>query len=599
MAKLETLSRYKALSSNDDVRYLAPDITQEAISNWKPEEKIPVIILEEKYTAFDGNYFQNLSGLDVVYEYRKTGYGGPLVVLSIFDLDQVEILVRFQYSRFKEKTHRILRTSNINFVCVRENDWNSNTEKIISETKSIIISNFSRTYALRYATQHTSAVTKILHDLKNALLLTENENTTEEIEKYLKMIADNHIDRSKIQKFIKEKLLFSKQKNVDKFKVAINDLLLTENQVELSDKNERMNLSIEEYHWDVLVIEDNKKIAQKINKSLKNEGFKSCYVTSPSAAIDKIKTMRNLVWVVSDYHLEDVHQNWYALQGIDLLLKIQKAQNTLHKKIHLTILTSKRDILTRAHWTNFSGITFFNKSILKNQRDYKIFIETQLPHLFDVYSYNENKFITPTSWKTESVDAITIRLNSKKFRSMEASNDVLERGNHLLRKFEAEYSDEIRFASWNYIWTKISAEDDWNDINGEINKVVEGVVISKKSVILNHYKIILLAKIDLSKDDWKTNVKHRLIVRRLCLVAFVHYTLGKYPENNFSNPVDLFNNFLSKILKKQKSTQFNHFRSSSGFEPIELFSGFELQYKSIPQEERSFLELYFESLGGE
>jgi len=152
----------------------------------------------------------------VVYEYRKTGYGGPLVVLSIFDLDQVETLVKFQYSRFKEKTHRILRTSNINFVCVRENDWNSNTEKIISETKSIIISNFSRTYALRYATQHTSAVTKILHDLKNALLLTENENTTEEIEKYLKMIADNHIDRSKIQKFIKEKLLFSKQKNVDK-----------------------------------------------------------------------------------------------------------------------------------------------------------------------------------------------------------------------------------------------------------------------------------------------------------------------------------------------------------------------------------------------
>ena len=143
MAKLETLSRYKALSSNDDVRYLAPDITQEAISNWKPEEKIPVIILEEKYTAFDGNYFQNLSGLDVVYEYRKTGYGGPLVVLSIFDLDQVETLVKFQYSRFKEKTHRILRTSNINFVCVRENDWNSNTEKIISETKSIIISNFS------------------------------------------------------------------------------------------------------------------------------------------------------------------------------------------------------------------------------------------------------------------------------------------------------------------------------------------------------------------------------------------------------------------------------------------------------------------------
>jgi len=39
MAKLETLSRYKSLSSNDDVRYLAPDITQEAISNWKPEEK--------------------------------------------------------------------------------------------------------------------------------------------------------------------------------------------------------------------------------------------------------------------------------------------------------------------------------------------------------------------------------------------------------------------------------------------------------------------------------------------------------------------------------------------------------------------------------
>jgi hypothetical protein len=182
---------------------------------------------------------------------------------------------------------------------------------------------------------------------------------------------------------------------------------------------------------------------------------------------------------------------------------------------------------------------------------------------------------------------------------MEASKHVVESGKSLLSKFETECSDEIRFASWNYIWTKISAEDDWNDINKEINKIVEGVVISRESVKLNYYKIKLLAKIDLSRDNWKTNVKDRLIVRRLCLAAFVHHTLGKYPVEVFSTPVALFNNFLSKILNKQKSTQFNHFRSSSGFEPIELFSGFELQYKSIPQEERSFLESYFESLGGE
>jgi len=594
---LSTYGKYKCL--NCGFAFVDINISKNEVAEWQfNRDKIPAVILEEKYENFDGKHHQKLSGLEVVYEFRKTGYGGPIVVLSIFNLDQIKTLIKYQSNRFKEKTERILLTSNIGFFSVLNKEWRNQAKIFVEANKDIDITDFSRLDGLRYSTQHAAAVSNILHDLKNALLYTTVEEKDKITMPFIDEISQNHLNHSRIKEFeeVVDSFLGSKTLDVDTLKDNLKPLLLDE-----TDKDVNESTDISRKRWEVLVVEDNSKIAEEINIRLKEQGFVSKYVTTPKEALKEINTISHLVWVIADYRLMDERKSWYPLQGIDLLLKIQQAQKIFHKKVHLTILTSKRDVLARVHQSKFNEITFFNKSLLQSERDYQVFLETQLPHLLEVDSLNQNKFVAPPSWQTGAGGVLALRLNSKEFRSIEDKNRKSgnSTGNDLYSKFKLERPKEVDKTSWNNIWLKITSDEEWGSINEEINKIIEDSLIITTSNVTLNYKgdIKPTAKIDLNGKDWKANIKHRLLFRRLCLAAFASYSLGKYPERNFNKPLKFFNDFAIRIRENsQNSTVFNHFRSASGFEPDEVFSGFELQYKSIPQEERTFLENYLNTI---
>ncbi len=85
MSELKDLAKYKRSVKGLRLRF-AP-LSIENTNKWLKDinSNIPAVILEEKYNGAET--YTALKGLNLIYRLRENKYGGPIVVLSIFNQD--------------------------------------------------------------------------------------------------------------------------------------------------------------------------------------------------------------------------------------------------------------------------------------------------------------------------------------------------------------------------------------------------------------------------------------------------------------------------------------------------------------------------------
>ena len=607
--ELKNLAKYKI--KNENISFIPAPITD--VSKWLKENQniIPVVILEEKYGAVKTR--TELSGLNLVYKMRKNYYGGPIIVLSILSMDQIKLIIHQNPSLFKERTERILRTSNIGFFNVREepNNRKKKIEHFIDENKYLSISRFSMDDIIRFSISHYAAVENLLHDLKN-LILSENklEPLSDEIKELLDIIENDHISLDKRKEFLESRKILQDQidntetskklvtEMVDSFKNQISNCIIED--INPNDNGRSSELS---NNWEVLIIDDNESIAKKITKNLELNKFNCKYATNFNEALDKFDEMDNLIWIISDYRLLKNKSNntlWQTLQGTDLLqLLHEKAEG---KKIHLTILSSKRDIINRANkhiWN--PPITFFYKELLQSKESFRIFIETQLPYLKKIHEQNSISFEIPDSWI--NVYHLTLEKNLPEYRTYikeDHFNNKEEKlkgqdlANYFLNKKSSKSKGDWK-ELWNQIKKDVAQKNTWEIFNHEIDEfILENINFGIDR--LKNTKNLTPVLERINKKNLLKIMKNRLIWRRIMLACFIIY--NKYePEsdNKIIKKPHQFYNDIWEDLKDRLSIKSNpsHFRYINAFEPDEILdSELNFNLKNIPYEEREFIKRF-------
>lgn len=603
MAELKNLGKYKIVPNK---KHFVPSETQDVVQWLNDKDNvIPVIILEQQYG--EANSYAQLSGLKLIYELRKAYYGGPIIALSILSIDQIRLLIREYPNLFQEKSERILRTSNIGFFNVRENS-NQLKNKIlefIEENQYLSINRFSIDDIIRYATSHFSAVENLLHDLKN-LLYTSIKSTTFSLqaEAIISQLEENHIKLKFRKEFLNEKTILLKKINlsesskdiatelIETFKNRIKRFIIAddtnENQIELGEFTN---------DWEVLVIDDNVDTAKEIAENLKLNNFISHYATNFNEALDIFDELEHLIWIISDYRLLENGTNenrWQTLQGADLLqLLHEKAEG---KKMHLTVLSSKRDIINRAneHLWN-PPMTFFYKELLRTKESFRIFIETQLPYIIKIQEQNNVKFDIPVSWM--NVQHLTLEKNIPDYRSFIKQDHFDSKGDVMKGQALADYYLELHQNSfkgdwkslWNLLITEVTKNETWESYNDRIDEfVLEKVKFAFEK--LKGIKNIPPAIERINNKNFLKIMENRLIWRRVMLGCLMIYRNSEI-FNKDLKPHQYYNAIWDDF-KKRKVLKSNpsHFRYINAFEPEDILDAeLNFNYKSIPYVERDFI----------
>ncbi len=596
--------------SNQGLKFVPAEINLEGINKWKEEYKeIPVIILEEKYSEFGGFHYQNLSGLKAVYSCREQGYGGPIIVLSLFTIEQVKIIIKRQPSYFKEKTERILLTSNIGFFKVTEEReiWHSQVKAFLYENNGIEISKFSIDDALSFGTSSKEAIRQIFHDLKNEISEKGFFGFESSIEPSLTEIENDYIKKSaskygelKEDLKIKLKETTSYSKELEEFtdKLISNNLVLQESITQKDKEHTELNYS--SYGWQVLIIEDDEGYAAMIQQVLSEFGISGYPQKNYSSAIKFLvsKEAQNPIWIISDYrlYLDKQSKKWEALQGVDLINEILRKLEVNDKKIHLTVITSKRNLLRKAIQELWNPpINFFDKSYLQTDEGLRFFIASQLPLLENADEYNNN-YKLPDSWSILKDSALS--KNCKKYLVFKEEKKL--GATKAVEQFKLKYPIEAEQATFLALWNELKRDlgpAQWNAFNSSLNEEIsENFEWEKRP---NRYyanqkpTYPFIPIINRQYPKYKEAIKNRIRWRRILLVAIYYYGNEMRSRENTLNPTRFIHQLYYSELGNPGNR--NNFNDAAAFLPDEILnSDFTINTKKLPLEERQFLSQFFD-----
>lgn len=598
---LENNRKYKLLKINKNVEYIRPDVTEETVKNWKSDgRKIPVIILEEKYINFEGVHHQNISGLLIVYLFRNSEYGGPIIILSIFSLDQVKTLVKYQTSRFKEKTERILRTSNIGYFNVNHKNWGDKVKSFIAKNKHLVISKFSIDHVISYSTSTIEAARQLFHDLKNDINEKGFFSYDDSVKPKLIEVEQGFINTTH-PKYIRIKNKFIKEINEKDFPGAINsfvdqieklNLFLGNTEIDFLDENPK-NFSA--FKWQVLIIEDDPEFSKRINKALESFGIDSHEAKNRDDALDLLTELDNLIWIISDYqiYLDTEIKTWDTLMGIDLIYDIVGKIENPKKKIHLTLITSKRNLLKKAikHPWN-PPINFFEKSLLFEKEGINYFIQSQLPHLENIDLYNTT-YKLPPSWY--ALKDSGLYRNSKDYKDFKDERSL--EGENAVSMFRDRYPDKANLATFEKLWDRLKSDmgkQKWDEFNISLNEEIiksfkwEGrpkTYYSGTEPSYSHLGLVNSQK----PEKFQKSMKERICWRRILLFALYQYR-NDFNSETFPTPINFFSDLLKELSIKVNA---NNFRDAAAFNPDEILNNnLTINISNLPFEEREFLNSY-------